>query len=180
MGDWSLDGRFVAYESATSGATGLDIWILPLTGDKKPFPFVQGPASDQRPIFSPDGRWIAYTSDESGVAQVYVQPFPATGGRSQVSKNGGTQPLWRGDGKELFYIAFDGTMMATPVDATRQFESGTPQALFRTDLPPTGRKQYAVSRDGQRFLMIVPRSSGANASSLPITVVTNWLGAVQK
>jgi hypothetical protein len=121
---------------------------------------------------------VAYTSDESTIPQIYVQPFPATGGRFQVSKSGSTQPLWRGDGKELFFLDPDRNMMVAPVDTTRQFEAGVPRPLFKTVANQTTR-QYAVTNDGQRFLLIVPRSD-RDASPLPLTVVLNWLGTVQK
>ena len=83
-------------------------------------------------VFSPDGRWIAYTSDEGGQPNVYVQPFPGAGGKYQVSRDGGSYPVWRADGKELFYLGADATLMAVPIDATREFEAGVPQALFPT------------------------------------------------
>jgi Tol biopolymer transport system component len=183
--DWSPDGRFLAYGFNSGSATGADIWILPLTGDKKPFALVQGPGPDGGASFSPDGRWIAYNGTDSGVPQVYVQPFPPTGGRFQVSKDSGTQPRWRGDGKELFFLSADGVVMSATIDTTREFQAGIPQRLFA--LFPTGSlvnvlnaRQYAVTKDGKRFLLLVPRSSDRNASPLPLTVVVNWLAAVQK
>ena len=91
---------FVAFEAI--GARG-DIWILPLAGDRTPFPFVQTPFDEREPMFSADGRWLAYRSDESGRSEVYVRPFPKGEGRWLVSTNGGTMPHWRGDGRELFY-----------------------------------------------------------------------------
>ncbi|MBI3491301.1 MAG: PD40 domain-containing protein [Acidobacteria bacterium] len=172
--DWSRDGRFIAY---TGTAPGADLWILPLSGDRKPFAFLQTPFIESSAVFAPDGRWIAYRSDESGQSQVYVQPFPATGGKFQVSKNGGVQPSWRGDGKELFFIAPDATMMAAAIDTTRQFEAGVPQSLFQSGIAVLSTRLYGVTRDGKRFLVVgVPQRS----SALPLTVVVNWLSAVQK
>ena len=86
-------------------------------------------------MFSPDGRWIAYTTNEAGQPNVYVQPFPGPGGKYQVSRDGGGYPVWRADGKELFYLAADATLMAVPIDGTDQFDIGVPQALFPTAVP---------------------------------------------
>jgi len=177
--DWSSDGRFIAYEINTG--SGGDVWILPLAGDRKPFPFVQGLHSSNRAVFAPDTHWIAYGSDESGLSQVYVQPFPATGLRIQVSKDGGTQPRWRGDGRELFFLRLDGTMMAAPIEAKPEFQSGSPQALFASlnlvTSASSGRRQYAVTRDGKRFLVITPDQSPFGS---PLNIVVNWLAAVPK
>ena len=128
-------------------------------------------------MFSPDGRWIAYTSDEAGQANVYVQSFPGPGGKYQVSKDGGLQPVWRADGKELFYLGVDGTLMAVPIDATGQFDAGVPQALFPTDALTIASQAYAVTKDGKRFLVGArPRQS----SVAPLTVLVNWMAAIQK
>ncbi len=107
-----------------------DVWILPLFGDRKPFPLAQTEFVETSGVFSPDGRWIAYTTNEGGQPNVYVQPFLRAGGKHQVSRDGGSHPVWRADGKELFYLGADGTMMAVPIDATGQFDAGVPQALF--------------------------------------------------
>src|SRR5262249_6624917 len=99
----------------------------------------------------------------------------------QVSRSGATQPLWRRDGKELFFLTLDGMLMAAPViQSTPGFEAGTPEPLFQSGTLSGGRRTYAVTKDGQRFLVLVPRSSDRNATSLPITVVTNWPASVQK
>jgi serine/threonine protein kinase/Tol biopolymer transport system component len=182
--DWSPDGRFIAYQTPATGfQTAIDIWMLPLTGDRKPFAFVQGPGNDLAAAFSPDGHWVAYTSDESGGPQVYVRPFPAAAGRFQISKDGGSQPQWRGDSKELYFVAPVGaTLMATSFDTTREFPAGIPEPLFTTGLVPAPgqRRQYAVTKDGKRFLVLLPQSSDLNAGQQPLTVVVNWLAAVQK
>jgi eukaryotic-like serine/threonine-protein kinase len=179
--DWSRDGRFIAYDFQTGTSAGSDLWILPLSsGDKRPYPFVQGPGPDTNAAFSHDGHWIAYQAFDSGAPQVYVQPFPPTGGRFQVSKESGLQPQWRGDGKELFFLANDGSMWAAPIDTAREFQAGLAQRLFETGAAAPGRRQYAVTKDGQRFLVLVTRSSERNASPEPLTVVVNWLAGVQK
>jgi serine/threonine protein kinase/Tol biopolymer transport system component len=180
--DWSPDGRFIAYETQPSNSGTLaDIWILPLSGDRTPYPFVQGPGIDMNAAFSPDGRWLAYSSGEFGASQVYVQPFPAAAGRFQVSRNGGNQPRWRGDGKELFFLSNERTMMAaTIVDASTRFEADLPRELFKTTLASSNaRRTYAVTKDGKRFLLITAQAFDQNAAQ-PLTVVVNWLAAVQK
>ena len=132
--DWSPDGRFLLYRSIDP-KTGSDIWALPLDGDRKPFPVVQTNFDERDGQFSPDGKWIAYQSNESGRFEIYVQPFPGPGGKSQVSTNGGAQVRWRRDGKELFYIALDGRLMAVPIRLAsngQAVEAGTPVPLFAT------------------------------------------------
>ena len=178
---WSPDGRLILFQSGQGGPTGIDLWALPVDGSQKPFPVVQGPAPDQMGAFSPDGRWIAHVANESNGPQVYVQPFPASGGHFQISKSGGQGPQWRGDGQELFFVAPDGTMMATDVDMIHGFQAGIPHPLFPSGIVSVGNnQQYAVTKDGRRFLTIVSPSSDRNATPEPLIVVTNWIGAVQK
>src|SRR5437764_1202079 len=122
---WSADGRFIAYGRNTAGSP--DIWILPLTGDRQPFAFVQSAAAAERnAAFAPDGKWIAYQSNETGRWEIYIQPFPATRRKVLVSNAGGEHPTWRADGKELFFLAPDSKMMAVAIDMTREFEVGVP------------------------------------------------------
>jgi hypothetical protein len=172
--DWSRDGRFLIYFTP-SPKTGVDLWVLPLEGDKKPIPFLQTTFNEDHGAFSPDAHWVAYTSNESGREEVYVQPFPATGGKYQISQNGGAQPMWRGDGRELFFLAPDSTMMAASIAIGSGVEAGIPQALFASGAAMIGnRHQYAVTRDGQRFLVNVPQQG---STPTPLTVVVNWQGA---
>lgn len=98
--DWSSDVKFIVYEALNS-KTKLDLWLLPMTGDRQPVPFLQTDFNEQQAQFSPDAKWIAYTSDESGAPEVYVQAFPALGNKLRISIRGGCQPQWRRDGKEL-------------------------------------------------------------------------------
>lgn len=123
---------------------------------------------------SPDGRWLAYGSNESGSNEIIVRSFPASGDRRQVSVGGGTQPAWRGDGRELFYISPDGRVMAVDIRTEPRFEAGTPRALFQTRILPLveARNNYDVTADGQRFLVNSRRPEDA---SLPVTVVVPWV-----
>jgi eukaryotic-like serine/threonine-protein kinase len=177
VADLSADGRYVAYVRSAQGNAGSpDLWALPLFGDRKPFPLVQTPSDEVDAAFSPDGRWFAYQSNEGGQPQIYVQAFPPTGDKFQVSKNGGSLPVWRRDGKELFFVSPDSKMMAAAIDATGQFQ-GAVTPLFTFSIPPSisRDRQYAVTKDG-RFLMNVVQQS----TSVPLTVVVNWFSAVQK
>lgn len=171
--DWSDDGRFIVY-GVTDPKTNVDVWVLPLIGDQKPFPFLQTEANERGARFSQDVRWIAYISDESGISQVYVQSFPASGGKWQVSTNGGYYVHWRRDGKELFYVSTDNKMMAVDVKGEGPtFEVGAPKALFDLRVPSFNnpQAQFEVTADGQKFL--IPNTFGEN-TSVPITVVLNW------
>ena len=175
--DWSRDGQFILYYNQ-SPKTGLDLWVLPLAGDRKPFPILQTPFNEDHGAFAPDVKWLAYTSNESGREEVYVQPFPATGGKHQISRSGGSQPLWRGDGQELFFLAPDGTMVAASISTGNGFEAGIPQPLFASGVVFSGnRHQYAAAKDGRHFLVNVPQQ---RSSPTPLTVVVNWQAAVQK
>jgi len=117
----------------------IDLWALPLTGsDRKPFEVARTPANDNNGQFSPDGRWVAYETDESGRFEIVVQPFPEATDKWTVSNGGGTQPRWSADGKELYFIAPDGKLMAAPITSTATFAAGTPTALIPARLAPGG------------------------------------------
>jgi Tol biopolymer transport system component len=167
--DWSRDGRFIAFTRSGAG-TGLDLWIMPLTADRTPFPFVQTPAGEDNAAFSPDGRWIAYQSNESGRDEVYIRPFPPAGGQHLVSRNGGTQPRWRHDGRELFFLAPDGSLMTAAVRSTPNFAADAPRTLLPPSMTLVIRHAYSPSADGQRILM--PVLDQRNPPRL--TVVRNW------
>jgi hypothetical protein len=116
---------------------------------------------------------VAYNSDESGRAEVYVVPFPPTGEKWHVSASGGVQPRWRGDGREIAYLSPDGTMMVVDLSYDQRFQSGAPHPLFRTAISPNfGTEQFAMTRDGQRFLIMKPLTSSVGGPSL--TVLLNW------
>jgi Tol biopolymer transport system component len=172
--DWSRDGNLVIFMHAgRQSGHGFNIWALPLVGERTPFAAVEAPAANAR--LSPDGRWLAYDSDESGIPEVYVRPFPhATAGQWQISNHGGSEPKWRRDGKELFYLGPDQRLMRVRIRTTSGFEADPPVPLFQT--PSVGRitiglgNSFDVAPDGQRFLFNAP----AGESSKPITVVVNW------
>ena len=176
--DWSRDGRFIV-AVVVNPTTRFDIWIVPLDGGQKPYSFLSSTFSETSPRFSPDGRWISYTSMESGRREVYIQPFPGPGGKWQVSSQGGQDAQWRADGKELFFLSPSGAMMAVDVTLGATIDLGTPRTLFPAvsfDNVPTGHN-YAVSNDGQRFLVRKPMQ----ASELPATTVfVNWTAGFQK
>jgi serine/threonine protein kinase len=175
--DWSPDGRLVLYDSIDP-KRGVDIWALPLEGDRKPFEVVQTAFNERLAQFSHDGKWIAYQSDKTGRFEIYIQPFPGPGGDSPVSTDGGAQVRWNPNGKELFYIAPDDRLMAVPIRVAadgKTVEAGTPVGLFATNVGSTAintnRQQYMVSADGRSFVMnSVPGAAGVSS----ITVILNW------
>jgi len=211
-GGWSPDGRRLIYQRndqnglgirveypsrqgdpqfAKNARTGFDLWTLPLPpASTKPEIYLQTPSFERQPQFSPDGRWVAYISNESvpNQYQVYVQLFPPGGGKFQISTGaGGTQPRWRHDGKEIFYLATDGKLMAVEVKTAPRFERGAPQALFdahaafamNLDSMSVNFK-YDVASDGKRFLVervYIPVEQ--HATSPPIRVLLNWQAAVK-
>jgi len=176
--DWSRDGRFIVYQTSDP-KTRADLWVLRLSGERQPRPFLQTEFSETQGRLSPDGRWMAYTSNESGNPEVYVQSFPASGAKSKVSTAGGAQPRWRADGKELFYLAADRRLMSVEVKWGAGFEAGVPKALFEAPIPAgqLTRYHYAVTADGQRFLIITPVG---DAALQPLTVVVNWTAELKR
>ncbi len=176
--DWSADGRFIAYTNADL-QTNLDVWALPLVGERWPIEIARSEFAEAEGRFSPDTRWIAYSSDDSGESEVYVQAFPARGERWRVSDAGGSAPKWRQDGKELFYLRSDGMLMGVPIlTMAGEPRFGVPVPLFDATLFNTDREQappYDVSPDGQRF--IVPAIAGMSSR---LTVVLNWAAALAR
>lgn len=172
--DWSRDGKYILYRM------GYQLRVAELP-DMKTSPIAEGDASSKNGQFSPDGKWVAYASNETGKWEVYVTSFPEGRGEWQVSIGGGTQPRWRGDGKELFYLAADGKMMSVPVERGANFDPGAPVALFQAnarDFVATSELYaYGVTRDGQRFLI---NTQTQNAVSQPVTVILNWQAEFKK
>ena len=169
---WSKDGRFLLF-NRTLTKTRTDVWVLPLSGDRKPFPLVQSEFIDRNGQFSPDGRWVAHVSDESGRLEIYVVPFPGPGGKWQVSPNGGSAPQWSADGTEIFYISPDRELMTVEVRSGAEFQVSSPKRLFSLS-PSSPVSSFEASRDGRRFLQGVPRD-GAGA---PVTLVLNWTSEI--
>jgi Tol biopolymer transport system component len=173
---WSSDGRFLLFYEVEP-KTGRDLWALDLN-DKtgKTFPVANTEYEETLAQFSPDGRWIAYQTNASGRFEIVVQTFPEPTGRWQISTNGGVEPRWRSDGKELYFISPDAKLMAAPVKTSGSaFEAETPVALFQTRILGGGataanRPQYDVSRDG-KFLINQPLKESAAS---PITLILNW------
>ncbi len=169
---WSPDGQLLAFIE-NNPTTGMDIWMLRLS-DRKAQPFLRTPFNESVPRFAPDGRWLAYISDESGRFEVYVQPYPGPGGKWQISTDGGTEPVWNPNGRELFYRSGD-KMMAADVSTEPAFVAGKPHMLFEGPYMPTPitSPNYDVSPDGQRFLMLKAVEQ-AEAAPTQINVVLNW------
>ena len=163
--DWSIDGRVLLF-TTRHAKTGLDVWALPLAGDRKPWPLLQTPFDESDAHVSPDGRWVAYVSNESGLDQIYVRSFPEAEGRFQISVTGGAHPRWRRDGRELIFVAPDG--MLTAVDAMHDstFRSGNPEPLLR--LPDA--TAFTMGPGGEQFLVLVPNDDASHS----LHVVINW------
>ena len=175
--DWSADGRLLLYSSGDP-KRGTDIWALPLDGARKPFEVVRTDFNESQAQFSPEGQWIAYQSDKNSRDEIYLRPFPGPGSDVNVSTEGGSQPRWNPNGKELFYVAADDRLMAVPIHFSsdhKTVEPGTPVGLFATNVGSAAtfkyRQQYMVSRDGQSFVM---NSAVDEGSGSPITVILNW------
>jgi serine/threonine protein kinase len=162
--DWSKTD-VIAFNVGETGSGNL--WTMPMSGDGVATPFLATEHVERSPGFSPDGRFIAYQSNESGRFEVQVRPYPAKDPVRVVSREGGSYPRWRGDGRELFFLSPSGGMMASRVDATAGFRADVPRRLFPTTLTGGNEKPYAVSADGQRFLIPV-------VSDEPLRVVLDW------
>jgi eukaryotic-like serine/threonine-protein kinase len=181
--DYSPDGRLLysGYASSAAGVGNLDLGVLSPTHDSKPVPFARTGFDEAQGRFSPNGHWVAYVSNQSGMNEIYVRQFAddfsggsaGAGGTVLVSRGGGTAPRWRGDGRELFYLAPTGKMMAVDVTADTQFRAGTPTALFQT---PAGTIVGDVTADGKRFLFVTP----AGPSASVFNVVLNWTATLKK
>jgi hypothetical protein len=170
--DWSRDGRYLI-EAGEDPKTGRDIWVLPLFGDRKPFPYLHSPFNETDGKLSPNMKWLAYVSDETKRNEVYVGTFPKATRKWQISTNGGGPPTWSRDGKELFFISADRKMMAVEVKGGANFDWGVPRVLFDAHITPDSL--FDVSKDG-RFLIAVPEQAGV----IPINVVLNWPVALKR
>jgi len=185
---WSKDGQFLAF-AEVNPVTQRDIWVLSMGGPaagsgqvpsaasgqvRKAQVFLRTPFTESAPRFSPDGRWLAYSSDESGRYEIYVQPFPGPGGKWQISTDGGTEPMWNPNGRELFYRSGD-KMLAADIATQPGFAVGRPRTLFEGQYIPTPSTfpNYDVSPDGQRFLML-KSAEQEQAAPTQINIVLNW------
>jgi Tol biopolymer transport system component len=175
ISDWSSNGRYLLYSVTPS--SGTELWLLPLA-DRKPFRLLSASGSGAHASFSPDGRFLAYASDESGRLEVYVQTFPLSDRKWPISSSGGSEPRWRADGREIYYLSEDGKLMAAAVGPGPSFDA--PKSLFQTKAVPGSigfRTHYIPSRDGRRFLVNTKSSDAAPAS---ITVELNWTAGLKR
>ena len=171
--DVSRDGRLLAYLNEVQ-STVWNIWLLPLAGERKPFPWLTTRFNQASPRFSPDGRWVAFESDESGDSEIYVALTEGGGEKRRLSPAGGKRPRWRRDGKELYYVAPGNFVMALPVTPGLQVEAGAPIPLFRVD---SEIENYDAAADGSRFLVSMPSEKVRDS---PIRVILNWPAALEK
>jgi eukaryotic-like serine/threonine-protein kinase len=165
--DWSRDGKYILYARST------ELWYATLP-DFTTTLFLKAPPTLKHARFSPDGKWVAYASNESGRWEIYVTSFPERRGKWQVSNDGGEQPKWRGDGKELFYLSAENTIMAAPVTTGNNFDAGAPVALLQTNPRETVATSeqiiYDARDDGQRFLV----NTQIKSAIQPMSLILNW------
>ena len=187
---WSPDGKVLAV--TRSSPQGLDIYMLPLggetkSGEKKPYPFLNGPGWKSEGIFSPDGKWFAYVSDESGRHEVYVVPFPGPGGRLQVSSGGGQAPNWLRGGHELAFVNGERKLVVAQLNSSgRQMQIGQSRVLFGGRALPVlpggeagsqGTTSVYLTPDGTRIVLAVPTDY---ESVKPLTLITNWTDGLSR
>ncbi len=173
LDDWSRDGRYLFYETLDWKRFHFDVWVRDLqTGASRTL--LQAEFNQAGARLSPDGRWLAYESDESGAFEIFVRSFPEAGERRQVSKGGGQQARWRGDGKELFYVSPDRKVVSVEIRAGVTLEADPPRPLFQTRILPLveARNHYDVTSDGQRFLVNSRRPEDA---AQPILILSGWM-----
>jgi len=172
---WSPDGQMLAFRH--NATTGFAIGVLPRGGE--PRLFLQTAFTEIEPSFSPDGRWLAYASNETGRFEIYVQPFPGPGGKWQLSTEGGREPVWARNPRELFYRN-GGKMMVVDVTMQPNFHAAKPRRLFEGHYAadPLGIRNYDVTPDGQRFIMVKP--SDRELAATQIDVVLNWFEDLQR
>jgi Tol biopolymer transport system component len=176
---WSPDGNYLVF-TQNDEATGWDLWLLPLEGERRSAPYLRSPFNEVTATISPDGRWLAYASDETGTAEIYVRSFPEPGEKHRVSTAGGIAAQWSQDGRELliwtggYVTAAPGPVLSVDVETTPSFKAGTPRVLFT---PRQDLAGIAATRDLQRFLAAVPVEGTVHPS---ITVVLNWQAMLER
>lgn len=190
-GSWSRDGTLLAFveegETQAQAFFQFDIHVLSIA-DRKTRALVQTAANEMSPEFSPDGRWLAYVSSESGRSEVYVQPYPGPGDRHLISTNGGEQPAWNPNGRELFYVQAGGFgsggstwLMSVAVDTVPVFVAGPPQKLFeRPDLRAAWGRSYDVAPDGRRFVMALNKEASTSLPPAQMVLVQNWFEELKR
>ncbi|HXI04398.1 MAG TPA: hypothetical protein VNI57_14595, partial [Candidatus Saccharimonadales bacterium] len=171
--DWSPDGRSLMV-GINNPDTAWDLWSVPLDGGE-PAVLVQTPFMEIDGRYSPDGGWMAYDSTESGRDEIYVVRLAEGGGRWQISTGGGTFPTWRADGKEIFFVASDGVIMAADITLGEEFQAGIPREIFQAPLRRGVFFPYAPAADGQKFAVDLTKET---TGSLPLTLVQNWTATV--
>ena len=173
--DVSPDGKYILYEIGDGVNNSVDMWLIPTSGDRTPIAYMQTAASESDGRFSPDGKWLAYVSDESGRPEIYVRSFSGSGGKWQVTTEGGIQPMWRRDGKELYYVDPDKNLTAVKVDSSSAIPFGDHENLFQISFPANNpwraRNRYVPMDTGQKFLV---NDAADGASRLPMTLILNW------
>jgi Tol biopolymer transport system component len=181
--NWSSDGRYIVFSRLrlTANTSGYDTWLLPMFGDRKPTPLLETGFDKFQARVSPNSDFVAYSTNESGTYQIVVQTFPdASGGKWQISADGGVEPKWRRDGRELYYLNLDGKLMSVALGGP-PFAASRPVELFQTPLTvnraqPTRDRRYDISPDG-RFLMVIPSATGAPT---PYSVIVNWTAGLER
>ena len=165
--DLTRDGRYLLFEKSA------DLWALPLDGERNAYPLIATPSNENHARVSPNGRWLAFTSNVTGESQVYVTSFPIPGEYMRISSAGGSDPQWRADGQELFYVSTDQTFMAVPVKSGPTFTHSAPEPLFRTSFEGfslTFGSVYTPASDGKRFLVV----EVVEPDEPRLTVALNW------
>ena len=188
---WSPDGTTLAYveEGDSTGLFQFDIWLLSIR-DRTTRPLIRTAANEMTPEFSPDGKWLAYVSNnEGGRHDVYVQPYPGPGERHLISTNGGEQPVWSRDGRELFYVQNGGynfrgvvpTLMSVKVETAPAFRAGTPELVFENAaLLQVWGRGYDVAPDGQRFLLALNTEAPTNLTPAQMILVQHWFEELKR
>jgi serine/threonine protein kinase len=177
--DISRDGRYLIFENVNSASGLSELWVLPLVGERTPKPYLRTESYLTHAAISPDGHWVAYSSNETGGSAIFVQSFPEAGAKFQISNDGGDCPVWRNDGKELFYFGESNSIVAVSVETGATFRAGAPQALFSvaTGGMSGSRSIFALSSDGQRILV---NQLLEEFNRTPISVVANWDAELNK
>jgi Tol biopolymer transport system component len=166
--DWSPDGKYILYGEDSPTSRKERLWVLPMTGERKPMLYLDDQFDAREAHFSPDGKWVAYTSLEPAARQVFVRSFPDPSKKVQISRESGSRPVWRDDGKELFYVTRGGQLMAVDISLAGSFEAGAPKPLFQTDLY-NGLTTFDVYAGGQRFVM-----PAFEKQTTALQVILNW------